>query len=122
MDERFQVIVVVVNALQLAYPALTTKQRCFAARIIAAALWYLGKTAPKKKGFTVHHTYPRLKAAFELLRGLKLDTESFDIAFQKYGRLEEISKDEHSKIKRYRPSKTDWELKSERTKVGASSV
>ena len=115
MDERFEVVVAVVNGLQSVYSGWSIKQRCFAARVVAAAIWYLGKIAPKKKGFTVHHEYPRLKAAFELLGGKPISVEEFGVRFSSaYNITDEITTDAHNKIKRYRPTKSDWETQTEK--------
>ena len=117
MDERFEVVVVIVNALQAVYSRLSIKQRCFAARGVAAALWQLGETCPKKEGFTVHHKYPRTKAAFELLVGKPLSVEEFGAKFSStYNVTEEIPTEAHSKIKRYKPTKSDWETQTEKEK------
>lgn len=115
MDERFEVVFAIYNGLQSVYSGWSIKQRCFAARVVAAAIWYLGKTAPKKKGFTVHHKYPRLKAAFELLAGKPRSVEEFGAKFSStYNVTEEIPTEAHNKIKRYRPTKSDWETQTEK--------
>ena len=114
MDERFEVFVANVNSMQSVYSGWGIKQRCFAARVVAATIWYLGK-ARAKKGFIVHHKYPRIKSAFELLVGKPLSVEEFGARFSStYNVTEEIPADAHNKIKRYRPTKNDWETQTEK--------